>query len=516
MKPWEEFAQASPQAKPWESFAPSEPAVTPKKFGAEAFQDTLKSELDNAGWGTRNIAGAGTALSNVVEGIKQIFGKGDEQAIQNNRTISNAAPVGSFVGNAGLLGLTAMVPGANTVAGSGLVGAASGLLQPTLGDESRLANVAIGTGTGLAGGALAKAVGSRSAPTVGDDVKLLRDNGISLTPGQNAGGMFKAIEDKLTSVPVVGDVINSARMQGIQDFNKAAISRAQLPGSQVTGTGRDAIAGLRSELGQAYDDVLARSSVDTLEPQFVQNIANLRSMVQNLPARERKAFDQIIDRELGQRLAPNGRLNAENLQAAKSGLGQEVDNFSTSSDAYQRQLGQALKQARREFEDLVSRSNPQNAADLKAIDSAYAVFKRLQRAASGLGAEGGVFTPAQLANAAKAMDKTKDKRAFSEGTALLQDLADAGKAVMPSKVPDSGTAGRLMGNMFSLSGLLNNAAGLAAAIPAYVAYSRPGAAVINSAVNNIGKPAIGSTMRVLSNPSVNTIGGLSLADLLRN
>ena len=77
------------------------------------------------------------------------------------------------------------------------------------------------------------------------------------------------------------------------------------------------------------------------------------------------------------------------------------------------------------------------------IDKAYANFKRIQRAAAGVGTEDGVFTPAQLLSAAKAMDRTKDKRAFSEGTALLQDLAAAGKEVMPSKIPDSGTAGRM-------------------------------------------------------------------------
>ena len=92
------------------------------------------------------------------------------------------------------------------------------------------------------------------------------------------------------------------------------------------------------------------------------------------------AFDAIIEREIGQRMAPNGMINAENLQAVKSALGTEAKNFATSTDAYQRQLGQALKQADQEFRDLVTRANPQNATELAAIDKAYAAFCRLYAA----------------------------------------------------------------------------------------------------------------------------------------
>ena len=348
-------------------------------------------------------------------------------------------------------------------------------------------------------------------------MRTLTDEGIVLTPGQNAGGVIKAMEDKATSVPIVGDVINAARKRGLTEFNAAAIERAKLPGMQVDGVGTGAVQDLRQGLGQAYDDVLSRSSANALETDFVNKMASLRSMVSSLPAKEQKAFDAIIEREIGGRMAPNGMVNAENLQAVKSGLGTEAQNFATSTDAYQRQLGQALKQADQEFRDLVTRANPQNATELAAIDKAYANFKRIQRAAAGVGTEDGVFTPAQLLSAAKAMDRTKDKRAFSEGTALLQDLAAAGKEVMPSKIPDSGTAGRLMGNLFSLGGLASTAGGVASALPAYVAYSRPGSAVINSVVNS-RVPVRNALQRALAdNPNISrNVGSSTLAELVRN
>ena len=82
-------------------------------------------------------------------------------------------------------------------------------------------------------------------------------------------------------------------------------------------------------------------------------------------------------------------------------------------------------------------------------------------------AEEGVFSPAQLQNAVRAMDKSKDKARFAEGKALMQDLSESGKTVLGSKVPDSGTPYRTMAGILAsggagLSGYPGIAAGLAA------------------------------------------------------
>lgn len=497
--------------KPWERFSEETPAV-PVKIGKDAFADTLKQELGNTDWLTRNIAGAGSAVVNAWEGLKGLAGKTDDNEVAAQKIIADEAPIGNMAGNAAML---AAIPGAGTVRGAAMIGAGQGALLAPGGLEERAKAAAMGAAGGAAGAGISRLIGGARPPVVNADAQRLAQEGIGLTPGQNAGGFFKSLEDKATSIPVLGDVINSARRRGVEDFNRAAMARATLPGQQVGEIGRDGVAALRQNLGQAYDDVLARSSVDTLEPQFVQQLASLRGMVSALPARERQAFDEILDREIGGRLANNGRLNAENLQAAKSGLGEQINNFSSATDGYQRQLGNALRQAREELQDLVMRSNPQNATELRAIDTAYANFKRIQRAASSLGAEDGVFTPAQLTNAAKAMDRSKDKRAFTEGTALLQDLAEAGKNVLPSKYPDSGTAGRLMSNLFSLQGLASTAGGAAAAIPALVAYSRPGSAAINAGVNRGLIPLAQLSQRLAaSNPAAVSIGGMSLAKFL--
>ena len=92
-----------------------------------------------------------------------------------------------------------------------------------------------------------------------------------------------------------------------------------------------------------------------------------------------------------------------------------------------------------------------------------------QRAASALGGEEGVFTPAQLLNAVKAMDPSRNKGAFARGDALLQDLAEPAKTVLSQSVPDSGTAGRLLASLIMggapVAAMVNPVAG-AALLPA--------------------------------------------------
>ena len=49
----------------------------PLKIGKDSFGDSLRGELKNASWFERNLAGAGTALSNLYEGAKQFAGQGN-------------------------------------------------------------------------------------------------------------------------------------------------------------------------------------------------------------------------------------------------------------------------------------------------------------------------------------------------------------------------------------------------------------------------------------------------------
>lgn len=389
----------------------------------------------------RGLAGAGKAFMDAGRGLG-LVDSADEgtKAAEKRLMDTTAGKVGNFAGSAAILAPTALIPGANTVGGAAIIGGVSNALLNEGDLSERLKSGAIGAVAGAGGQAAMNGIARVVRPNTSAEARKLLDEGVSLTPGQILGGGWKRTEDALTSIPILGDSIKSAQRRGIEDFNRVAIGRAVDPiGGQVQGVGREAVASAKQQLGQAYDNLLPTMQADTLENQFVQNLANLRGMAQSLPQREAQQFDSIIEREIGERLANNGVLSGDNLKAAQAGMRNQAEGFATATDGYQRQLGQALKQAEQELRDLVMRSNPSKAAELAKINEGYANFKRLQRAAASVAAEDGIFTPAQLQNAVKAADKSKDKARFAQGDAMMQDLTDAGKAVLSQRVPDSGT-----------------------------------------------------------------------------
>ena len=345
------------------------------------------------------------------------------------------------------------VAGANVARQGAVQGAAFGLAEPvTNGGDNYFIDKAKQAGIGSVGGAVtAKIAGALSkvvSPNINPEVSALQAEGVQPTVGQILGGGFSRAEEKLQSVPLLGDAITAARKRAESQFQDAAFNRALGPiGETASGKGRDAISDTAAKLGASYEEVIPKMSVDVLDPAFVNRLATLRAGVQNLPDREANAFDAAITREIDQRVAPNGMLSGQNLKEAWNALRDKGNQFSKSTDAYQQDLGQAYKQAFQELKDHVTNTNPADVvAQLKNTDLGYANFKRLQSASASLGAEGGNFSPAQLQNAVKAGDFSKDKGRFATGDALMQDLSEAGKNVLSTKYPDSGTTGRaLMG-----------------------------------------------------------------------
>jgi hypothetical protein len=154
-----------------------------------------------------------------------------------------------------------------------------------------------------------------------------------------------------------------------------------------------------------------------------------------------------------------------------------------------RQLGEAIGEAQDALRSMVERQAPKGGADaLRAANAGWANFKRVQRAAAAVGAEDGVFNPSQLHNAVKAFDPSKDKVRFAEGKALMQDLSAAGKKVLTSKIPNSGTPERVAALAALNPGTWPY---IAAGIPASLMYTRPGQTAMAGLLAGRQGPAAG-------------------------
>ncbi len=354
---------------------------------------------------------------------------------------------------AGNVAITAPVAlgGATTVTRGALQGAGFGALNPvTSGDFATEKAKQVGTGA-LGGAIAAPIIGGLSRliqPKVNPNVQILQSEGVRPTVGQAAGGMLNTMEEKAQAIPFFGDAIRAARARPVEQLEGAAFGRSGGPiGAKIQERGHEGILELKDALSNSYDKVIPKLSADMTDPAFVGKMQNLRSLVSSLPQKEQERFDAVIAREIDQRLAPNGKLSGQNLKDAWNALRDEAAKFSKSTDAYQQDLGRAFKQTFEELKTHVAATNPADVVrDLRNTDLGYANFKILQKAASGVNAVDGRISPSALQSAVKASDRSLDKGRFSERKALMQDLSNAGKDVLANKVPDSGTAGRLMSN----------------------------------------------------------------------
>lgn len=214
--------------------------------GTEAFKKIVP--LSGMGGPERFAQGAGLAARNIGRGAGEIAGiemaprSPERDRIDHALMQSPAGVAGNVVGNVVAAAPTAFIPGANTITGAALTGAALGALQPT-GQQGlnsgRLSNAAIGAASGAAGGAVAKGLSRIANPRNAAAVNELRRSGVNVTPGQALGGVAGRIEEKATSIPFLGDDIIAARQRAKTQFNSATINRVLAPIRQkITETGR--------------------------------------------------------------------------------------------------------------------------------------------------------------------------------------------------------------------------------------------------------------------------------------
>lgn len=342
--------------------------------------------------------------------------------------------------------------GASTVAriGAGAVnGAAGGALTPVQGGDfwnGKLIQVGGGAAVGGALPILASGAARIVSPKASTDpaVRLLRKEGVSPTLGQTLGGRWNDLEEKLQSVPLLGDMISNQRARALREFNQAAVNRATTPiGATVDEIGQPGVSSAGDAISAAYEAAKSKLGHFKVDAQGSAELTNLAQMVKSLPAQEQKTFNQAMNLLRGE-ISKNGSITADGFKRIDSYLSQEAGHFKGSTNAYERKTGDALMELQRVITEAAKRANPEAANAMSKADEAWANLVRVEGAAKAAKNHDGVFTPAQLNAAVQQADTSARKRAVSRGEALLQDLANAGQNVLGNKVPNSGTTDRAL------------------------------------------------------------------------
>lgn len=356
---------------------------------------------------------------------------------------------------------------------------------------------------------------AKSETSLSTPKQLLVDKGVTMTPGQLLGGAAGRIESGLESLPIAGDFIKAAKANGVTDFSNAAINEALTPvGEKLPAglKGNAAIEHAENILGDKYDAIKTNlvgrldgpeispstelqtagqsGEITAQKPSFRAELNNLKEMgAEGLSETQAAILNRIIDKEIIGKFTDAGLASGETLKNIQSRLAEISKGYGRSEDYQVRDLGDAVQEANAALRRMIEDENPQYAGELAAINSGYAKFKIVQRAAAAQGSKEGVFTPAQLDNAVKAKDFSKDKGRYARGDATLQDFSSAGKTNLLSSVPDSGTALRMstLGAVGAISGGAQFALGplgTAAALAVPLLYSKPVLRAIQPAIRN--------------------------------
>jgi hypothetical protein len=361
-------------------------------------------------------------------------------------------------GNATGMLPTALVAAPETVVGGmvtgALGGAAGNMLAPVTDPQAdywreKTKQAALGGVAGAITGGGMNAIAGSIAPEPTAGVGNLMKRGVTPTPGQILGGAANRVEEKMASIPLLGDMISGGRRRAMEDFNRAAINDT-LSSIGKTGSGkigREGIQEAENLLQAEYNKLLPKLTF-AADQQMVDDIVNIRQMASFLPEKEFIQFEKVLQQKIGPKLGQNGAMDGESFKVLESELTRLAKQYKKDTSADANQLGDAIDEVLTSMRANLERSNPMHAGELSKVNLGWAKFKRIQRASTMQNRDDpGVFSGPQLQQAVKALDRSKDHGAFARGSALMQDLSEDATKVLGDKVPNSGTPERLLAAM---------------------------------------------------------------------
>lgn len=351
----------------------------------------------------------------------------------------NTSTVGQGVGN-----MIGMAPTMALKAPAAAVGALEGAI---LSDERSLGGVATdalwGAGGAYVGDKAVRGLANVVSPRISKAVQRLTKEGIPLTPGEIVGGRLRNWEDKLMSVGIIGDAISASRQRGQRQLERVAVNKAlrnigeALPDDKA---GREAVAYAGEKIGQHYGRVVPRLGAQ-IDRTFATRVNATRQRL-NLPPAQAAQFDDIIQREIGSTFDPQtGRISGRAMKDLDERLGDLAAAWGKSDDPFQRRLADGMGDVRKHLIGMLSRQSPQAAKDLRAVNRAYANLVPLENAVNVVD---GSVTSGRLYQGVKAADRSVRKRATTRARNEMARLALDAAETMGSKVPNSGTADRLL------------------------------------------------------------------------
>jgi len=417
----------------------------------------------------RGLGGAKTSFDRAAMGLKGVFTDltpEDKALLAQGRSFEKeggtAATVGSIGADVGMsLAPAARVTQAvskapllaRTLAELGF-GAGYGALTSPEDRSGGAAGGAIGTGVGMGVNRLA---GGLIKPLVSKDAQALSSQGVQPTIGQAIGGAVNTAEQKLKSLPLIGDVIRNSRERAVNEFNEKAIQTA-VPTSK--GIGDEALLAARETLSDNYKTLIPKGTNVTIDDSSLIK-ATIKAADDPSLGLTESAKKRVYDYVQKNVIDRSKNITGDTAKEVESDFGKFVSGLKSSSSQEERAIGDALSQVntewRRLLPDAVDQVAPGAGAALRQNDASWRSLVALDRAGGYRGNQNvaanevaGRFTPNSLRRSIETSDQSQFNnvtRALRGGNTpfeKLNTLTRQGEKVLGDSVPDSGTATRLM------------------------------------------------------------------------
>jgi len=479
---------------------PSETPKAPREGAIQSgflmgLKDPLTAGAQLLPRGLEFVTSAGGMAPNVVS---QFFGreaarvdemaKAEEQAYQEARKARgeegfDIARLGGNVLNPAniAVGLRAgqAVGGVSKARQAVAGGAATGVLQPVVSEDSfteEKAGQAVGGAVGGAlGSAAATVIGKAANPLISKAEQTMKDLGIQMTPGQILGGQYKDVERFAEVVPLVGSYISNAKERAVFQFNKGVINSAlkkvnsELPADVI---GRDAVQEANNIIDRKYDEVLSKIKFSMTSDTYSDAVKAVNKA--GLNPSQRAEVVSKLDNIVLQNFRTSARIDGQTYKGIESDLRKEALSYKNSATKAERDIGDALFDVLETMKKNLRRQNPEQTSALRRVDNAYGDIAVMRTAAANSGAANGVFTPKQYSTAVRQRDSSRNKTAFAAGQARGQELSDAALEKLGEDATQYQT-GRQVVQGFGLGAALSSPpAALAAVVTAPVLYSEGG------------------------------------------
>lgn len=331
-------------------------SATPVKFGKESFKEALQQELADHPIAAK-LAAAGTALSDLWYGGKQMFGINDRPAIEANKIIKEANPGSALLGNIGLFAAGGVAaPALNTLKGATIAGAATGALSPTDNPnvlQGKAQNAAMGAAFGYGGTKLGQAVGTavnsgrqaianKAAQSATQDAAFqsAREAGYTIPPAVSNPNWLNRTLTSMAGKSATQQAASAKNAEVTQDLARKALG---LP--ENASLSPQVLNQLRSEAGNAYKNVAA------LDPETANMIEALKDARFNKNVYY-KHFERTGD--------PKSLATAKDFGSKSDALEGMIEDAATN--AGKPELVTAMRDARRQIAKTYTVDNAMNDA----------------------------------------------------------------------------------------------------------------------------------------------------------